>query len=59
MNKYEVYEKDGAVYIRGDQAAILAGQRNPNIQCAVAAPEKVVVIGGYVCRSLLLRWETV
>ncbi|KAL1961861.1 hypothetical protein VTN77DRAFT_985 [Rasamsonia byssochlamydoides] len=46
LKKFEVYEKDGAVYIRGDQAAIQAGQRDPNIQCAVAAPEKVVVIGG-------------
>ncbi|KAK9312103.1 hypothetical protein V1524DRAFT_440339 [Lipomyces starkeyi] len=46
LNKFEVYEKDGAVYIRAEPAAIKGGQRDPNIKCAVAGPEKVVVIGG-------------
>ncbi|KAK9351848.1 hypothetical protein V1523DRAFT_415649 [Lipomyces doorenjongii] len=46
LNKFEVYEKDGAVYIRAEPAAIKGGRRDTNVQCAVEGPEKVVVIGG-------------
>lgn len=48
LNTYEIIERDGAIYIRGEEAAIKSGQRSPNIRCSVAAPEKVVIVGGYV-----------
>jgi hypothetical protein len=48
LNTYEIVEKDGAVYVRGEEAAIKSGQRNPRYQCSVVSPERVVVIGGYV-----------
>lgn len=46
LNTFEVYEKGGAVYIKGEEKAIKAGQRDPNLQCSVSTDEKVVVIGG-------------
>lgn len=46
LNKFEVFEKDGGVYIRGEEAAIRAGQRDPVLKCSVSSPERVVVIGG-------------
>ncbi|KAK9365998.1 hypothetical protein V1509DRAFT_569840 [Lipomyces kononenkoae] len=46
LNRFDVYEKDGAVYIRAEPAAIKGGQRDPDVKCAIAEPEKVVVIGG-------------
>ncbi|KAF1985590.1 hypothetical protein K402DRAFT_334245 [Aulographum hederae CBS 113979] len=46
LAKFEVVEKDGAVYIKGDEATIKGG-RNLNIKCAAAkGDEKVIVIGG-------------
>ncbi|KAI4195256.1 MAG: hypothetical protein LQ348_002483 [Seirophora lacunosa] len=44
--KFEVYEKSGAVYIKGEEATIKASRRNPNVQCKAQGQEKVVVIGG-------------
>ncbi|KAL1990401.1 hypothetical protein VTN49DRAFT_6240 [Thermomyces lanuginosus] len=46
LHTFPVYEKDGAVYIKGEESAIKAGQRDPNISCSVTTPEKVVVVGG-------------
>jgi NADPH-dependent 2,4-dienoyl-CoA reductase/sulfur reductase-like enzyme/nitrite reductase/ring-hydroxylating ferredoxin subunit len=48
LHTFDVYEKDGGVYIQGEHDAIKAGQRNPNVACTstVISPEKVVVIGG-------------
>ncbi|KAJ8103672.1 hypothetical protein POJ06DRAFT_298136 [Lipomyces tetrasporus] len=46
LNRFDVYEKDGAVYIRAEPAAIKVGHRDPDVKCAIAGPEKVVVIGG-------------
>lgn len=55
LNTFEVYEKDGAVYIKGEEGAIKAGQRDPNLKCTVASTEeKIVVIGGYVYLLLFL-----
>lgn len=49
LNKFDVFEKNGAVYIRGTEADIKAGQRNPVIKCSVSQPEeRVVIVGGYV-----------
>lgn len=49
LNKFEVYEKNGGVYIKGEEAAIRSGQRDPVLKCSVSSPERVVVVGGYVC----------
>jgi hypothetical protein len=54
LRTYEVYEKNGAVYIKGDEASIKAGQRDPNVKCSVTSQEKVIVIGGSVTPSLSL-----
>lgn len=47
---FKVSERDGAVYITGEESAIKAGKRKPNIQCRAARSkpqtEKVVVVGG-------------
>lgn len=48
LNKFEVFEKDGAVWITGDEEAIRTGQRDPVPKCQVTGNEreKVVVVGG-------------
>ncbi|KAL8731851.1 MAG: hypothetical protein Q9166_003135 [cf. Caloplaca sp. 2 TL-2023] len=46
LAKFEVYEKSGAVYIKGEEATIKASRRNPNVKCAAQGQEKVVVVGG-------------
>ncbi|KAL9006872.1 MAG: hypothetical protein Q9188_000403 [Gyalolechia gomerana] len=46
LAKFEVYERSGAVYIKGEEATIKASRRNPNVKCAAQGPEKVVVVGG-------------
>lgn len=46
LHRFEVYEKEGAVYIKADEGAIKAGQRDPNLKCAATTQDKVVVVGG-------------
>lgn len=46
LQKYEVFEKEGAVYIRATEADIKSGQRDPVGKCSVQSDEKVVVVGG-------------
>ncbi|KAJ5201528.1 Pyridine nucleotide-disulfide oxidoreductase dimerization [Penicillium cinerascens] len=47
LNKFDVFEKNGAVYIRATENDIKSGQRDPVLKCAASkAEEKVVVIGG-------------
>lgn len=46
LAKFEVYEKSGAVYVKGEEATIKASRRKPNVKCAAQGQEKVVVIGG-------------
>ncbi len=48
LAKFDVIEKDGAVYIKGDEATIKANRRQPNTSCSPSNQEKVVVVGGYV-----------
>ncbi|KAI1149165.1 hypothetical protein F4825DRAFT_464369 [Nemania diffusa] len=46
---FKVVEKDGAVYVQGEEAAIKSGRRKPNIRCRVSSTadaDKVVVVGG-------------
>ena len=46
LSTYEIFEKDGGVYIRGEEKAIKSGQRDPVVKCSVSDPAKVVVVGG-------------
>ncbi|KAL7623491.1 Apoptosis-inducing factor 1 [Parahypoxylon ruwenzoriense] len=46
---FKVIEKDGAVYIEGEEAVIKAAKRKPNFKCSVsseALADRVVVVGG-------------
>ena len=46
LSKYEVFERDGAVYVKSDEATIKANRRSLNVKCASVSDEKVLVIGG-------------
>ncbi|KAE8146741.1 hypothetical protein BDV25DRAFT_143424 [Aspergillus avenaceus] len=46
LHKFDVFEKNGAVYIKGDESAIKSGHRDPVTQCHASAPEKLVIVGG-------------
>lgn len=49
LTAFKVVEKDGAVYVRGEAAAIKSGRRKPSIKCRVnssSKADKVVVVGG-------------
>lgn len=46
LAKFEIVEKDGAVFIKGDRSKIKGGRRSPNIQCSAKGQEKVVIVGG-------------
>ncbi|KAI1646269.1 uncharacterized protein F4817DRAFT_316997 [Daldinia loculata] len=46
---FKVVEKDGAVYIEGEEATIKAARRKPNFKCGTsggAQADRVVVVGG-------------
>jgi NADPH-dependent 2,4-dienoyl-CoA reductase/sulfur reductase-like enzyme/nitrite reductase/ring-hydroxylating ferredoxin subunit len=45
LNKFDVVEKDGAVYIKGKEADIKGGKRTVNIKTTPQSDEKVVIIG--------------
>lgn len=46
ISKYEVFEKDGGVYIRTDEDTLKANRRRLNIKCSSVSDDKVLVIGG-------------
>ncbi|KAF2139819.1 uncharacterized protein K452DRAFT_231657 [Aplosporella prunicola CBS 121167] len=46
LAKFEVIQKDGAVYIKGDEETIKASRRKLDFSCKVKTDEKVLVIGG-------------
>ncbi|KAF1810610.1 hypothetical protein P152DRAFT_475441 [Eremomyces bilateralis CBS 781.70] len=46
LAKYEVFEKDGGVYIRGEEEVIKASRGQLNIKCQAQGNEKVLVVGG-------------
>lgn len=48
LNKFEVMEKNGGVYVKGEESAIKGGRRTPNVTCKSQGEDKVVVVGGYV-----------
>lgn len=47
LSKYEVVEKDGAVYVKTDQDTLKANRRFLNLKCSSVSNDKVLVIGGY------------
>ena len=57
LAKFEVIEKNGAVWIKGEEATIKASRGQPNTKCSVSGQEKVLVIGGYVPRFLSIPVE--
>jgi len=46
LTKYEVFERDGAVYIKTDEATLKANGGTLNIKCSSVSDDKVLVIGG-------------
>ncbi|PSN67083.1 hypothetical protein BS50DRAFT_573833 [Corynespora cassiicola Philippines] len=46
LTKYELVEKDGAVFVRSDAETIKANRRFLNLKCSSVNDDKVLVIGG-------------
>ncbi|OCK88738.1 uncharacterized protein K441DRAFT_668554 [Cenococcum geophilum 1.58] len=46
LSKYEIVQRDGVVYIKGEEATIKANRRVLNVRCSAKSSEKVLVIGG-------------
>ena len=44
--KFDVIEKSGAVYIRGEEAVIKANRRQAKVKTSASGKEQVVVVGG-------------
>ena len=45
LNKFDVFEKDGGVYIKGKEADIKGGSRKVNIKTTPQSDEKLVIVG--------------
>lgn len=48
LNRFDVFEKDGAIYVKGQESDIKNGRRKPNVKCSSTSSERVVVVGGSV-----------
>ncbi|KAF2128212.1 hypothetical protein P153DRAFT_368082 [Dothidotthia symphoricarpi CBS 119687] len=46
ISKYEVFERDGAVYVKTDEDTLKANRRVLNVKCSSMSDDKVLVIGG-------------
>lgn len=46
LHKFDVFEKNGAVYIKGAEADIKSGRRKPTFKVKSSGSEKVVIVGG-------------
>ncbi|KAI9888197.1 MAG: hypothetical protein M1820_010241 [Bogoriella megaspora] len=46
LAKFEIVQRDGGVYIKGDKEGITSSRRQLNLKCQATSPEKVLVIGG-------------
>lgn len=46
LNRFDVFEKEGAVYIKGQESDIKNGRRQPNVKCSSTGSERVVIVGG-------------
>jgi hypothetical protein len=47
LNRFDVFEKDGAVYVKGQESDIKNGRRQPDVKCSATGNERVVIVGGY------------
>ncbi|KAI9656557.1 MAG: hypothetical protein M1821_004764 [Bathelium mastoideum] len=46
LAKFEIIQKNGGVYIKGDKEGITSSRRHLNLKCQAQGQEKVLVIGG-------------
>ncbi|KAI9692173.1 MAG: hypothetical protein M1822_006403 [Bathelium mastoideum] len=46
LAKFEIIQKNGGVYIKGDKEGITSSRRQLNLKCQAQGQEKVLVIGG-------------
>lgn len=46
LAKFEVMQKDGGVFIKGEESTIKQNRRKLNIKCQTKGQERVVVVGG-------------
>ncbi|MCJ1299461.1 hypothetical protein MMC08_002253 [Hypocenomyce scalaris] len=46
LAKFEIVEKNGAVYIKGEESTIKSSRRSPNHKCSAQGQDKVVIVGG-------------
>ncbi|KAL2824774.1 hypothetical protein BDW59DRAFT_162196 [Aspergillus cavernicola] len=46
LNTFELLERNGAVYIRGEESAIKSGQRISEQKCSASGPGGLVIVGG-------------
>ena len=46
LAKFELTEKNGAVYIKGEESVIKASRRQANHKCSATGQDKLVVVGG-------------
>lgn len=46
LNKFDVVEKDGGVYVKGKEADIKGGKRTVNIKTTPSSEDKLVIVGG-------------
>jgi len=53
LHNFKVIQKDGGVYIQGQEKDIKNGRRNLNIKCKPSTQDKVLIIGGYSSASCL------
>lgn len=45
LQKFDIVQRDGGVFIKGNEADIKAARRTLNIKCKAQGPDKVVVVG--------------
>lgn len=48
LAKFQVIEKNGGVYVKGDESAVKGQRGKLNLKCSAKGNEKVLVIGGCV-----------
>ncbi|KAL9034504.1 MAG: hypothetical protein Q9214_007015 [Letrouitia sp. 1 TL-2023] len=46
LAKFDIVERGGAVYIKGDETTIRSNRRQPQVKCSAQGQEKVVIVGG-------------
>ena len=46
LSKYRVFERDGSVFLEGDEATIKANRRIADHKCPASSQDGVLVVGG-------------